>query len=105
MSVEDFRINAEVRRILSRCWVDLTALHYGAIGRTVYFHGRFQKVRPNRPSSGESWELRRPEEVAENLALLEAVEKEVRRTPTVIDVVFSLDNFRKTLGKWTMTGA
>ncbi len=103
MSVEDFRINAYVRQILSRSWVDVDALRYGAVGRVVYFHGEFQKMRPPEKSDGEAWERARPEQAAENLVLLEQVEKEVRREPTVTDVVFRLDNFRKVNGKWEMT--
>jgi hypothetical protein len=53
---------------------------------------------------GEAWVGVRPEHISENLNLLEQVEKEVRREPTVTDVVFRLDNFRKVNGKWESTG-
>ncbi len=104
MSVDDFRINASVRRILSRCWVDEGSVRYGAVGKTVYFHGRFEKVRPARPRLAETWERHRPEDAAENLALLETVEKEIRREPGVVDVIFKLDNFRKVQGRWSTVG-
>jgi hypothetical protein len=105
MSVEDFRINAFVRQLLSCFWVDLQALRYGTIGRIVYLHGRFEKVRP--PDPGASGILRPPppEWVAENAALLEAIEREIRREPSVSEVIFHLDNFRKHEGKWVPTGA
>lgn len=105
MSVEDFRINAFVRQLLSCFWVDMQALRYGTIGRIVYLHGRFEKVRPPEPSV--SGILRRTPAawVAENVALLEAIEREIRREPLVSDVIFRLDNFRKTEGKWVFTGA
>jgi len=103
MSVEDFRINAYVRQVLSRCWVDLKSLRYGAVGRIVYFHGSFEKVRTARKCD-DGVIGRRPEEVAEDLALLHQVEKEVRRDALVTDVVFRLDNFRKVQGKWTVVG-
>jgi hypothetical protein len=102
MSVEDFRINAYVRQVLSRCWVDSKTLRYGAVGRIVYFHGRFEKFRPPRrdDANGRS----RQDEHAEDAALLARVEKEVRREGLVLDVVFRLENFRKAQGKWTATG-
>jgi hypothetical protein len=101
MSVEDFRINAGVRQVLSRNWVDLQQLNFGAAGRIVYFHGRFQKLRPcQRPGDArhEIFEQR-----SEDLALLLSVERQVRKDPLVIDVVFRLDNFRKVNGNWTTT--
>ena len=104
MSVDDYRINASVRRILSRCWVDEASVRYGAIARTVYIHGRFEKVRSGRPEQTETWDRNRPEDVSENLALLESVEKEIRREPGVVDVVFKLDNFRKVQGRWSAAG-
>jgi hypothetical protein len=104
VSIEDYQINATVRRILARCWVDLEALRYGTVGRTVYFHGRFEKVRATRERESEAWQGRRPDEIAETLALLEAVEKEVRREPLVLDLVFRLENFRKSQGKWSTKG-
>ena len=105
MSVEDFRINAYVRQILSRCWVDLKALRYGAVGRIVYFHGRFEKVRAPSADGETPWQQKRAEETAEDLALLQQVEKELRREASVTDIVFRLDNFRKVQGKWTSAGA
>jgi hypothetical protein len=102
MSVEDFQINAYVRQVLSRCWVDLRSIRYGAVGRVVYFHGRFEKVRAPRD---EEEGRRVAAEVAEDIALLHQVEKEVRRESLVNDVVFRLDNFRKVHGTWTIVGA
>jgi hypothetical protein len=101
MSAEDFRINAFVRQVLSRSWVDTDALRYGAVGRIVYFHGRFHRVRPaSEDDTGHPLRMRL-EHLNENLALLDRVEKEIRREPGVADVVFRLDNFRKVNGKWS----
>ena len=101
MSVEDFRINAYVRQVLSRCWVDSRSLRFGAVGRIVYFHGRFEKVRARRDEADGKVV---GGEIAENLALLLQVEKEIRRDASVSDVVFRLDNFRKVHGRWTIVG-
>ncbi|MGH2570139.1 MAG: hypothetical protein ACRDGR_02860 [bacterium] len=102
MSVEDYRINAYVRQVLSRCWVDLRSLRFGAVGRIVYFHGRFEKVRgPRDEADGR----RGGAEIAEDIALLVQLEKEIRRDAVVTDVVFRLDNFRKVHGAWTIVGA
>jgi hypothetical protein len=98
MSVEDFRINAYVRQVLSRSWVDLRSIRYGAVGRIVYLHGRFEKVRAPRDEPDE----RRPEnDFAEDMMLLQKVEKEIRREALVNDVVFRLENYRRVQGKWT----
>ena len=105
MSVEDFRINAFVRQVLSRFWVDLQMLRYGVIGRVVYLQGRFEKVRPPEPSGSGIFRPPRREWITENTALLETVEKEIRREAAVSEVVFRLDNFRKVEGKWQHTGA
>ncbi len=103
MSVEDFRINAFVRQVLSRSWIDLNSIRFGSVGRIVYFHGRFEKVRSADTKSREMWERTKPEELAGDLTLLETVEREIRREPTVADVVFRFDNFRKIKGQWVPT--
>ncbi|MFN8178813.1 MAG: hypothetical protein U0167_12865 [bacterium] len=105
MSVEDFRINAFVRQVLSRFWVDLQALRYGVIGRVVYLQGRFEKVRPPEPSGSSVFRPPHRKWITENAALLETVEKEIRRESQVSEVVFHLENFRKVDGKWVSTGA
>ncbi|HMB71006.1 MAG TPA: hypothetical protein VKU85_16945 [bacterium] len=104
MSVEDFRINASVRQVLCRNWVDLQALNYGAAGRIVYFTGTFQKVRPPRRPEDDPWETSRQQTLSETLSLLEDVERQLRRDPNVVDVVFRLENFRKIRGKWEGAG-
>ena len=105
MSAEDFRINAFVRQVLSRSWVDTQVLRFGAVGRIVYFHGRFDRVRSwNRDDADHPLHMR-PEHLSENLALLDRVEKELRREPGIADVVFRLDNFRKVNGKWSYVGS
>lgn len=105
MSAEDFRINAFVRQTLSRNWVDLQTLNFGATGRIVYFHGRFQKVQPPPDPNEEPWEAAARRNPAEDLNILQIVEKRIRAEPMVVDVVFRLENFRKLGGKWTVQGA
>lgn len=106
MSFEDFRINAFVRRVLVRSWVDLQVLRFGASERVVYVHGRFQKLQaPSRANGDESVDTDEPEEAAQNLALLEVVEEQLRADPSVRDIVFRLNNFKKVRGKWSATGA
>jgi hypothetical protein len=103
MSVDDFRTNAFVRQVLSRFWIDFHPLRYGVVDGIVYLQGRFEKVRPPDPDAGRR--AGRAEWVAEDLALLEAVEREIRRERLVGDVIFRLDNFCKSDGKWTPIGA
>lgn len=104
MSAEDYRINAFVRQVLSRSWVDIEALRFGAVGKIVYFHGQFHRVRSWNEDDGGPRSHLQPEQLTENIALLDRVEKEIRREPTVADVVFRLDNFRKVNGKWSHMG-
>lgn len=105
MAVDDFRINARLRELLGRFWIDLQGLRYGAVGRIVYLHGRFDKVRAPEPTGPDLLRRSRPERISENMALLERIEDEIRRDPLVHDVIFRLENFRKVDGKWVSTGA
>ena len=97
MALEDFRINALIRRMLSRCWVNLGSLRFGVVGGAVYFHGRFEKRRTPDPDKSEPWR-RRSE--SQDVAFLEELEREIRKDPAVRDVAFRLDNYRKVRGKW-----
>lgn len=101
MSAEDFRINAFVRQVLSRCWVDTEALRFGAVARIVYFHGSFRRLRSWNEEESDHRAPAPQELLSENLTLLSRVEKEIRQEPSVADVVFRLDNFRKVNGKWS----
>jgi hypothetical protein len=92
VSVHDYRINAEVRRLLTSRWVDVSRLQIGTTNGVVYLMGHLDSVigDPERDEIASERPMR--------LAML--VEKELRRMPMVRDVVFKLENVRKRSGKW-----
>lgn len=101
ISDEDFRINALVRRILSRCWIDTEALRFGATGGAVYFHGAFRKQHAPRAADDDADDAGEAHD-NENIELLDRIERELRMEPTVTDVVFRLDNYRRVNGRWAV---
>jgi hypothetical protein len=103
-SDEDFRINALVRGILSRCWIDTEALRFGATGGAVYFHGAFRKQHaPEGDGDGDDdADGMRDTYDNENMELLDRIERELRAEPTVRDVVFRLENYRRVNGRWAV---
>ena len=103
ISDEDFRINALVRRILSRCWIDTESLRFGATGGAVYFHGAFRKLRaPQAADDDDDAGETRDTHDNENIELLDRIERELRTESTVTDVVFRLDNYRRVNGRWAV---
>ncbi|MBZ0269005.1 hypothetical protein K8I85_12675 [bacterium] len=103
MSDEDFRINALVRRILSRCWIDTESLRFGATGGAVYFHGTFRKLRaPQAADEDDDEDGARDTHDNEEMELLDRIDRELRAEPMVNDVVFRLDNYRQVGGRWAV---
>jgi hypothetical protein len=102
MSDEDFRINALVRGILSRLWIDLETLRFGATGGAVYFHGAFRKQHVPETDGDDDADGTRDTYDNENMELLDRIERELRAEPTVTDVVFRLENYRRVNGRWAV---
>ena len=93
MPTEDFRINATVRTMLVRFWVDTSKLDHGAINGVVYLRGRLVRE-ISRTSNSE-----RDDE--ESLTLLaRRLERELKNIRGVRDVVYNLENMIKTRGRW-----
>jgi len=97
MSVQDYRINAEVRRHLVSRWVDVSVLRIGTTNGVVYVMGRLDTslddpVRRQRQAHDES--------LNRILRLVIQIEREIRRLRDVRDVVFKLDNASKRGGRW-----
>jgi hypothetical protein len=88
---EDFRINAVVRTILVRFWIDTSKLDHGAINGVIYLRGRLIKeiVRENDQDSEESI-----------LFLARRLERELKNIRGVRDVVYNLENLIKARGRW-----
>jgi len=94
MSVEDYRINAFVRSVLVKRWIDTSRVDFGTSNGVVYVRGILRQVYGRKQLEEDD------EEVDNLLALVRKVEKEVRTIPGVRDVVFKLDNFEKRGGQW-----
>ena len=94
MSVEDYRINAFVRSVLVKRWIDTSRVDFGTSNGVVYVRGILRQVYGRKQLEEDD------EEVDNLLALVRKVEKEIRRIPGVRDIVFKLDNFEKRGGQW-----
>ncbi len=93
MSVEDYRINAFVRSVLVRRWVDTSRVDFGTSNGVVYLKGMFRQTYRRKASE----EL---EDLDDLLTLVHRLEKDIRSISGVKDVVFRLYNFEKKGGKW-----
>jgi len=95
MSVEDYRINAFVRSVLVRRWIDTSRVDFGTSNGVVYLRGIVRQVYGRKQLEDED-----NEEVDSLLSLIRRIEKEIKSIPGVRDVVFKLDNFEKRGGQW-----
>jgi len=103
VSTQDYRINAEARRLLVSRWVDVSVLQIGTTNGVVYLLGNFEPVVEDAlQRAGYPPE---PNPVQRLLRLVGLVEKELRRIPGVRDIVFNLRNIRKKGGTWSVMGA
>jgi hypothetical protein len=98
VSVEDYRINAEVRRYLVSRWVDVSRLQLGATNGVVYVMGYLDTVIGDPHRHADRIDQRPDAERALRLAM--TIDKELRRIPLVRDVVFKLENVFKRGGRW-----
>ncbi len=88
MSVSDLTINSAVRRILSRHWVDLSEIRFGAFRGTVRFTGVLCHLSGRLPDHGK-------------MTLLGAIEQETRRICGVQHLHFDVSNWTKDKsGNW-----
>ncbi len=93
MAYEDYRLNAQVRALLVRRWIDLSKVEYGATNGVVYLRG---SLRPyladtvsDRQRSGE-----------EEAVVAGRLERVIRQLPGVRDVVMQLDRVVKVGWRW-----
>jgi hypothetical protein len=98
MSVQDYKINAEVRRFLVSRWVDVSRLQLGTTNGVVYVMGFLDTVVADPQRRADHAQQRSQGERALRLAMM--LDKEIRRMPFVRDVVFKLDNVYKRGGRW-----
>ena len=91
MPTEDFRINAAVRNLLVRFWIDTSKLDHGATNGVVYLRGRLTRelIRDSRETDEESLSF-----------LARRLERELKTIKGVRDVVYNLENLVKARGRW-----
>jgi hypothetical protein len=53
VSVEDYRINAFVRSVLVRRWIDTSRVDFGTSNGVVYLKGMFRQIYRRKPSEEE----------------------------------------------------
>jgi osmotically-inducible protein OsmY len=93
VEVEDFRINAQVRALLVRRWVDTSKVDQGTTNGVVYFRGTIRSYRAQNMYSKQ--------EAHEAAAYLVArIERDIRGIRGVKDVVMDLEDFKKVGGRW-----
>jgi hypothetical protein len=94
VSVEDYRINAFVRSVLVRRWIDTSRMDFGTSNGVVYLKGMFRQIYRRKTSEEEECD-------DDLLMVVHRLEKDIRCIQGVRDVVFRLSNFEKKGGKWT----
>ena len=88
----DFKINADVRRILTKHWINLRKLQYSCIGGIVYLRGVVE-VMYNAPSRTETWQGVTAKHV-------EQLEKSIKRIPNVKRVHFKFQDWERGADGW-----
>jgi hypothetical protein len=102
VSSQDYRINAEVRRLLVSRWVDVSLLQIGTTNGVVYLMGSFEPaVEDALQRVGQPPEKDPAQRI---LRLLMQVDKDLRRLRGVRDVVLNLRNVRRKGGLWRVRG-
>jgi len=92
---EDFRINASVRTLLIRQWIDTVQLDHGTMNGIVYLRGSLRREM-TRSKDGKVEES--PDESMR--LLVTKLERQIRCVRGVRDVVCNLENIVKVRGQW-----
>lgn len=87
MAQSRYQINAQVRRVFARHWIDLDRVHYGVHRGSVRVSGELHDMRETAADHG--------------LSLVEALQQELLRIKDVQRVYFDLKNWqRDAQGHW-----
>ena len=105
MRTDDFRINAKVRSILVRHWIDTTRCNFGTIKGKVFIRGTIKRIfgQASRHPEGMDKEIEEREadkQLTSELAVIQQLEEEIRRIPDVVSVHFDLERWKKERGAW-----
>ncbi len=93
MSVSDFKVNADVRRILNKRWISLKQLRFSCTGGIVYMRGSLEMMY-NAPTGGKNWQGLTGEHIGN-------LERAIKKIPNVKRVNFQLNNWKKMSDGWT----
>ena len=93
MSVSDFKVNADVRRILNKRWISMKQLRFSCTGGIVYLRGTLELMY-NAPTGGTGWHGISGEQIGN-------LERAIKKIPNVKRVNFKLNNWEKKSDGWT----
>lgn len=93
MLLADYKLNAQVRRLLVRRWIDLNQVDYGVTNGVVYLRGCLRPARFAEDKDPHDLRL-------EEITLATRLERSLRQIPGVRDVVFQLDHVVRTGYRW-----
>lgn len=105
MRTDDFRINAKVRSVLVRHWIDTTKCNFGTIKGRVYIRGAIKRIFGQASRNPEGMDMDKEEkdsveQTTSELALIQQLEEEIRRIPDVVAIHFDLERWKKEKGAW-----
>jgi hypothetical protein len=96
MAATDFRINAAVRRVFVRHWLDLRCIDYQTVNCVVTIRGRFKKLK-------EAVKDKQKGDAVETTAMV-AIEQELSKIPNVKRINMNVMGWTKLGGKWIQGG-
>jgi hypothetical protein len=102
MRTDDFRINARVRAVLVRKWIDTSKCTIGTIKGKVFIRGRIRRIfgRDERHINSDEDEDESPTNDIHELTLIQQIEDEIKRIPDVVGIQFDLEYWKKEKGVW-----
>ena len=105
MRTDDFRINARVRSVLVRHWIDTTKCNFGTIKGKVFIRGTLRRIFGQAGRNPEGMDMDNEEkdtveQTISELAMIQQLEDEIRRIPDVVGIQFDLEKWKKEKGAW-----
>ena len=93
MGASDFKITSDVRRILTRKWINVKKLRFSCVGGVIYMRGDLDILynAPNRDSESPGM----------SGTQIGNLERALKRVPNVKRVSFQLNNWEKRAEGWT----
>jgi hypothetical protein len=92
VAATDFRINAAIRRILVRHWLDLRCVDYHTVNCVITIQGRFKKLKEAIQDTKKGDDI--------EPTVMAAIEYELLKIPNVKRVNMKIVGWTKFGGKW-----